>query len=682
VILDSGAPQVSKVNGTVSGNNLIFDWEVIASSAPVAFYEYALVPEAQVNETPDSWTKLGLQQSITIDGTGLADGNYRLIVRGCSAAGVYSRREGTIDEWGVSPKVTLDRQPPVLDESKFSYPNYAAAQMEVTVTATDELAGIGGYQYTLGSKTDPQQDSGGWVDIAGETGTIQFTVPTKAVAHAGEVYLMVRAKDQVGQWSTALVSDKIIVDHTLPTTPAVTCGGYTASLTQVNGISYQSTDPESGVTHCRWGIVKQKDAEWLVTPQETPVAEFTGILTGLTLEEGQTYYIAVQARNGAGEWSTVGYSQAVLADTIVPELTFTKAASTVVLNAPPLLIEYTLTEAANLQFTLAGADGSAQQVTAVGQAGLNYYTFTASMAQTYQLSVIPTDLAGNIGLSKSQSIRVNALPQITLPKFNITPGAALKLTATVTDLDGTAVSYQWDPGDGGPTLTEAEPTHRYYQTGTYTVKLLVTDNDGGVSTATTTVTVANTTGGSLQGDETWSGIHRIYNNVSVPSGTKLVIKAGTQIIVDGNATAGYFHALTIDGTLNIEAGGVTFTSATGKTGGWRGIEINGTANLSDVTINYAERGVTVNDMAQVSMDKVIFENNKIGLHVYNAKPTVSNSVFRNNIWYGIKEDAGGRPVVTGCQFEGNDINYYHQTLTAITIEKLNQLNGNGGNSAL
>jgi parallel beta-helix repeat protein len=622
-----------------------------------------------------------LQQSITIDGTGLADGNYRLIVRGCSAAGVYSRREGTIDEWGVSPKVTLDRQPPVLDESKFSYPNYAAAQMEVTVTATDELAGIGGYQYTLGSKTDPQQDSGGWVDIAGETGTIQFTVPTKAVAHAGEVYLMVRAKDQVGQWSTALVSDKIIVDHTLPATPAVTCGGYTASLTQVNGISYQSTDPESGVTHCRWGIVKQKDAEWLVTPQETPVAEFTGILTGLTLEEGQTYYIAVQARNGAGEWSTVGYSQAMIADTIVPELTFTKAESTIVLNAPPLLIEYTLTEAANLQFTLTGADGGTQQLIAIGQAGLNYYTFTASTPQTYQLSVIPIDLAGNLGLVKGQAIRVNAPPQIILPTFKTTPGAALQLTATITDTDGMAVNYQWDPGDGSTTLSEAGPTHRYYQTGTYTVTLSVTDNDGGVSMATTTVTVGNTTGGSLQGDETWSGTHHLYSNVTVPSGIHLTIAPETVIIADGAADVDSGYALTISGNLTIQGADqkIVFKSAAGQVNAWQGIHITGNAVLDGITVQEAVRGISVTNGATVSLSNCIFQNNQAGLHVYNSQLTVTNCSFLNNSLYGIKEDEGGRPVVVDCVFTGNGINYYHDILTDISIDELNQLDGNSGN---
>jgi hypothetical protein len=53
-------------------------------------------------------------------------------------------------------------------------------------------------------------------------------------------------------------------------------------------------------------------------------------------------------------------------------------------------------------------------------------------------------------------------------------------------------------------------------------------------------------------------------------------------------------------------------------------------------------------------------------------------VFKNNV-YGIKEDESGRPVVKGCRFSGNGVDYYHLELTEISMEQLNGMPGNEGN---
>src|SRR5439155_8839538 len=63
------------------------------------------------------------------------------------------------------------------------------------------------------------------------------------------------------------------------------------------------------------------------------------------------------------------------------------------------------------------------------------------------------------------------------------------------DPDGTISGYAWNFGDGG-TGSGVSPTHTYASAGTYTVTLVVTDNLGAQTTATTTTSI--TTAGAEQ----------------------------------------------------------------------------------------------------------------------------------------------------------------------------------------
>ena len=682
VVLDTGLPAINDIHCSVSGHQLMFNWEATASVSPITYYEYVLVPTAQVGNTPpeSSWTQVGLNRSLTVDldQDNLADGKYSLLVRASNAAGTYS-------DIKMSPTVILDRQPPVLDATRFNYPKFADSQMAVTVATQTNLSGIGGYQYALGTQANPWQYSNGWLDMAPVNGGFNVSPDILAPIPTGtKVYLMVRARSNAGLWSEALVSQIIIIDHTPPTTPVVTYGAYSTSLTQITGVSCISNDPESGVTEYKLGIVTGPGQDWLTMKDSTITAStpFDGILTNLDLAEGQVFYIGIQTCNGAGTWSQVGYSQAVTVDTIPPSLSFTQGDRTIVLNAPPVEIQYTLSEPANLQFTLTAADGSSKTYTVTGQAGTNSFTFHESTPQIYQLSVQPVDLAGNIGATATQLIRANAPPQISLPvQFNITPGASLQLTATVVDPDGNPVTYCWDPGDGGMPFYGATPVYQYTKIGSYTLTLTVTDNDGGVTIATTTVNVGNTTQGKLYADETWSGIQHLYGNVTVPAGITLTILSGTQIIVDSDPVTGNTFTLDIQGNLKIDGAGqaVTFSSTTGQVNGWKGIYVEGTASLNQVIIQDAERGLAVVNGATATITNCTFQNNQVGLHVYGTQPMVSNTSFMNNTLYGIKEDDGGRPVVINCQFSGNGMDYYSELATEINIDQLNQIVGNSGN---
>ena len=90
------------------------------------------------------------------------------------------------------------------------------------------------------------------------------------------------------------------------------------------------------------------------------------------------------------------------------------------------------------------------------------------------------------------------------------------LTATVdgagsSDPDGTVASYSWDFGDSA-TGTGPNPAHPYASSGTYNVKLTVTDNQGATGTVTKSVTVTAPT--SPQKPAAPTGVTAVAGNAS------------------------------------------------------------------------------------------------------------------------------------------------------------------------
>lgn len=81
--------------------------------------------------------------------------------------------------------------------------------------------------------------------------------------------------------------------------------------------------------------------------------------------------------------------------------------------------------------------------------------------------------------------------QCAAPKPGFTPARRSVTAAETVSFSNTsekASSYNWKFGDGG-TSTEAEPSHRYFQSGDYTVTLTATDEKGKSKSTTQTINV-------------------------------------------------------------------------------------------------------------------------------------------------------------------------------------------------
>ncbi|KAF0188362.1 MAG: PKD domain containing, partial [Desulfobulbaceae bacterium] len=121
-------------------------------------------------------------------------------------------------------------------------------------------------------------------------------------------------------------------------------------------------------------------------------------------------------------------------------------------------------------------------------------THSYSAAGTYPVTLTVTDNEGAVGTATTTVTvaAANKAPTALLTLSTLTGKAPLAIdfsAAKSTDSDGTIVKYAWNFGDQG-TSASSTGNHSYSAAGTYPVTLTVTDNEGAVGTATTTVTVA------------------------------------------------------------------------------------------------------------------------------------------------------------------------------------------------
>ena len=115
------------------------------------------------------------------------------------------------------------------------------------------------------------------------------------------------------------------------------------------------------------------------------------------------------------------------------------------------------------------------------------HTYAAAGTHIVRLTVTDNDGASS---SVTENVIVAALVNVPpVANFRFAPtlpqvDRAVQFTSLGTDVDGTVTGWEWDFGDGA-TSTVRNPAHTYTSVGTYTVTLIVIDDNGARSAAVT-----------------------------------------------------------------------------------------------------------------------------------------------------------------------------------------------------
>ncbi|MCW2797923.1 PKD domain-containing protein, partial [Nocardioides sp.] len=168
---------------------------------------------------------------------------------------------------------------------------------------------------------------------------------------------------------------------------------------------------------------------------------------------------------------------------------------------------------------------------------------------TYDVTLSVTDDGG---------LTTSVTHQVSVVKPNVPPNAAFTTTCTFlacdfdattsTDSDGTVDSYAWDFGDGA-TGTGSTANHVYQDPGTYTISLVVTDNQAATDDASSTQVVV---GAPVASTVSYVGGAVNQGNVTTPNVTTpptisagdrmvmvLTLNASTRVLSDPTGVTGW-----------------------------------------------------------------------------------------------------------------------------------------------
>lgn len=311
ILVDATAPIAPSVTDdgkyTLSTTTLHATWSSNDPETGIALYEYCIGTSAG-GANVVGWTSIGTASSITRSDLSLTNGfTYFVNVRATNGVGLVS-------SVGSSDGITVDTTPPpapsIADDGTYTA---NASQLHVNITCDEGESGIAFYECAVGT-TPFGTDIVDWhVSGVGPDITITNLSLTTGITY----YITARATNGVGLAGDSGTSNGIKVDNTQPIMQSVSDDGvFTSSSNSLHG-KWSAFDPESGIAAYRYCVGttpgSNNIADWLDAG-----AAIEHTRTGLSLTNGQIYYITAIAVSGAGASSAPMSSDGIKTDLTPP----------------------------------------------------------------------------------------------------------------------------------------------------------------------------------------------------------------------------------------------------------------------------------------------------------------------------------------------------------------------------
>ncbi|MFA6448574.1 MAG: hypothetical protein WCX65_03815, partial [bacterium] len=305
ILVDTTAPTcaVSALPQYVPTNTFTVAWSGADSGSGINAYD------VQAREgTTGNWLAWRSSTSFTsFDYNGVNGKTYYFHCRAQDKAGNWSAYPaGNGDTSATVDSITPGK--PVVNDG-------TAADIDFTSSANSIsanwalLQSAGAYSYAIGS-TPGGTDALNWT----ETAATSFTKTGLSLSQNTIYYVSVKARNNAMLYSEVGTSDGIKVDTTAPTTPQVFLPAAYTSSTSALDATWSASDTDSGISEYQLSVGSAAGLSdvkgWFTAGVNT-----SATISGLSLANGNTYYINVKAANPAGLWSEVGSSSGATVDT-------------------------------------------------------------------------------------------------------------------------------------------------------------------------------------------------------------------------------------------------------------------------------------------------------------------------------------------------------------------------------
>jgi hypothetical protein len=204
----------------------------------------------------------------------------------------FRASDGLLSDSKTVAITVLDTIPPQTTISRLPS-GWSTRPIIITLTATDKISGVKDTFYS----TD------------GSEPTIKYIAPF--TLNTGIYSIKYYSIDNAGNKESIHTTPQVKVDTTPPLTPVVEGSGVwrNGRFSRITA-SWTSSDPTSGLTEYQYKITERLPTGPIIRNWTSRGTQTSMKYTGL-LKSKISYYVSVKAKNGAGQWSQIGYSKAI-----------------------------------------------------------------------------------------------------------------------------------------------------------------------------------------------------------------------------------------------------------------------------------------------------------------------------------------------------------------------------------